>query len=92
MLFPCDPDGTESSTAQRGRDVPMVTKAARKQVLTASKGSTGKPVVDCRSGLFGNLELNRSAGFPLDHRRVILHSATDAHAAQPEAPREVATP
>ncbi len=45
------------------RDVRMITKSARKQVLTASEGSTGKPVLDCRSGLFGNLELDPACRF-----------------------------
>jgi hypothetical protein len=73
------------------RDVRMIIKAAREQVLTASEGSTGKPVVDCRSGLFGNLELDRPAGFSLDHCGAVLHSATNAHVAHPE-PHQVATP
>jgi len=41
--------------------------------------------------LFGNLELNRSAGFPLDHGGAILNAASDAHVAYPQ-PHEIATP
>jgi hypothetical protein len=41
--------------------------------------------------LFGDLELNRSAGFPLDYRGAVLHPAPDAYVAHPE-PHEVAAP
>jgi hypothetical protein len=41
--------------------------------------------------LFGDFELDRSAGFPLDHRGAVPDSAPDAHIADLE-PHEVAAP
>jgi len=74
-----------------GRDVLLIMNAAWEEVLGAPWGLIGKPIADCCSGLFGDLELDRPAGFSLDYRGTVLHPAPDAHVAHPE-PHEVAAP
>jgi hypothetical protein len=54
-------------------------KAAREEVLPVSWNAIGDPIADCCSGLFGDFELDRSAGFPLDYRGAVPDSAPDAH-------------
>jgi hypothetical protein len=66
-------------------------KAAWEEVLTVSWGGIGQPVADCRSGLFGYFELDRSASFPLDYRGPVLYPAADAYVVHPEL-HEIATP
>ena len=73
------------------RDVRLVMKAARKEVLAFPWSGIGQPIADCCSGLFGDLELDRPAGFLLDYRGAVLHSVSDAYVAHPE-PHEVAAP
>jgi hypothetical protein len=48
-------------------------KAARKEVLAVPWGGIGQQIADCCSGLFGDLELDRSPGFLLDYRGAVLH-------------------
>jgi len=74
-----------------GREVLQIMNAAWKEVLRASWGRMGKPIADCCSGLLGDLELDRPAGFPLDYRGTVLHPASHAHVAHLE-PHEVAAP
>ena len=73
------------------RDVRLVMKAAREEVLPVHWNAIGDPIAECCSGLFGDFELDRSAGFPLDHRGAVPDSASDAHVADLE-PHEVTAP
>jgi hypothetical protein len=73
------------------RDVRLVMKAARKEILAVLWGGIGQPIADCCSGLFGDLELDRPPRFLLDYRGAVLHSVSDAYVAHPE-PHEVAAP
>jgi hypothetical protein len=61
------------------RDVRLVMKAAREEVLPVSWNAIGDPIADCCSGLFGDFELERSASFPLNYRGAVPDSAPDAH-------------
>jgi hypothetical protein len=73
------------------RDVRLIMKAAREEVLPVPWNAIGDPIADCCSGLFGDFELDRSAGFPLDHRGAVPDSAPDAHVVDLE-PHEVTAP
>ena len=73
------------------RNVRLVIEAARKEVVIVPWSGIGQPIVDCCSGLFGDLELDRPPGFLLDYGGAVLHSVPDAYVAHPE-PHEVATP
>jgi hypothetical protein len=73
------------------RDVRLVMKTAREEVLPVPWNAIGDPIADCCSGLFGDFELDRSAGFPLDHRGAVPNSAPDAYVADLE-PHEVTAP
>jgi hypothetical protein len=73
------------------RDVRLIMKAAREEVLPVPWNAIGDPIADCCSGLFGDFELDRSAGFPLDHRGTVPDSAPDAHVVDLE-PHEVTAP
>ena len=53
--------------------------AARKEVVAVPWGGIGQPIADCCSGLFGDLELDRPAGFLLDYRGAVPYLATNAH-------------
>jgi hypothetical protein len=66
-------------------------KAAREEVLPVRWNAIGDPIAECRSGLFSDFELDRSAGFPLDYRGAVPDSAPDAHVADLE-PNEVTAP
>ena len=65
--------------------------AAWEEVLSVSWDRIGKPIANCCSRLFGDLELDRPARFPLDYRGSVLHPVPDAHVAYPQ-PHEVAAP
>ena len=56
-----DPTMDGTSVLPR-RDVRLVMKAARKEVLAVPWGGIGQPIADCCSGLFSDLELDRPAG------------------------------
>ena len=71
------------------RYMPLTAQAAREKV-SASARRMYEPIQDCRSGLFGDLELDRPAGLPLDDRRPVLHAVPDTYIANPEY--EVAAP
>jgi hypothetical protein len=73
------------------RDVRLVMKAAREEVLRVAWNAIGDPIADCCSGLFGDFKLDRSAGFPLDHRGTVPDPATDTHIVDLE-PHEVTAP
>jgi hypothetical protein len=73
------------------RDVRLIMKAAREEVLPVPWNAIGDPIADCCSGLFGDFELDRSAGFPLDHCGAVPDSAPDAHVVDLE-PHEVTAP
>jgi hypothetical protein len=73
------------------RDVWLVMKSAREEVLPVRWNAIGDPIAECRSGLFSDFELDRSAGFPLDYRGAVPDSAPDAHVADLE-PNEVTAP
>ena len=73
------------------RDVRLVMKAAREEVLPVRWNAIGDPIAECCSGLFSDFELDRSAGFPLDYRGAVPDSAPDAHVADLE-PNEVTAP
>jgi hypothetical protein len=51
------------------RDVRLIMKAAREEKLPVSKDTVRKPVADRRSGLFGDLELDRPASLLLGNTR-----------------------
>jgi hypothetical protein len=67
----------------------LTANAARKEVSAVSACSMCLPISDCGPRLFGDLELDRPAGLPLDDRHSVLHPAAEAHVANPE-PHEVA--
>ena len=73
------------------RDVRLLMKAARKEVLAVPWGGIGQPIADCCSGMLSDLELDWPPGFLLDYRGSVLHSVSDAYVAHPE-PHEVAAP
>ena len=64
-------------------------KATWEEALPRS--GTGKPIADCCSGLFGDLELDGSAGFPLDHHGAVPYSVPDAHVVDLK-PHEITAP
>jgi hypothetical protein len=72
------------------RDVRLVMKAAREQVLLGPKLGTGYPVADRRPGLLGDLELDRPARFLLDYGSTVPYLSPDTYVLHPE-PHEVAT-
>jgi hypothetical protein len=74
-----------------GRHMRLTAKTAREKVLAVSARSVCQPIADCCSGLFGDLELDRSAGLLLDDRHPILNPDPDADIADPK-PQEVAAP
>jgi type I restriction enzyme M protein len=61
------------------------------ELLPVPWNAVGDPVADCCSGLFGDFELDRSAGFPLDHRGTVPDPVPDAHVVDLE-PHEVTAP
>jgi hypothetical protein len=69
----------------------LIMNAAWEEVLSVSWDRIGKPIANCCSRLFGDLELDRPARFPLDYRGSVLHPVPDAHVAYPQ-PHEVAAP
>jgi hypothetical protein len=76
------------------RDVRPVMKAARRgtaHFLDRYWPDMTHPIADCCSGLLGDLELDRSAGLPLDHRGAVPDSAPDAHVVDLE-PHEATAP
>jgi hypothetical protein len=80
----------DASVLPRGyMRLPM--KAAWEEVFPVFWSGVGQPVTDCRSGLFGYFELDRSASFPLDYRGPVLYPAAAACVVHPEL-HEIATP
>src|SRR5580700_5485770 len=73
------------------RNVRPIAEAAREEKRAFSYGAQGEPVVDRRSGLFGDLKLDRPTRFLLDHGGAVRHSATSAHIVDAQ-PHEIATP
>jgi hypothetical protein len=72
------------------RDVRLVMKAAREQVLLGPKLGTGYPIADRRPGLLGDLELDRPGRFLLDHGSTVPYLRSDTYVLHSE-PHEVAT-
>jgi hypothetical protein len=68
-----------------GRDVRLAAQAAGEQELAASVRPIGEPIADCRPRLFGDLELDRPAGFPLNDRGTVSHLAANANVVDAQA-------
>jgi hypothetical protein len=71
------------------RDVRLVMKAAREQVLLGPKLGTGYPIADRRPGLLGDLELDRPTGFLLNNSSAVANMPSHAYVVDPE-PHKVA--
>src|SRR5260370_9066832 len=61
-----------------GREVRLRPEAAREEVVSVSGVDFGKPGSDRGSGLFGNFELDRSAGLLLNNRGAVSDPAAGA--------------
>jgi hypothetical protein len=72
------------------RDVLPAPKAARKEVLAVFRIDGGEPFTDRHSGLLSDLELDRSAGFALDHSGAVLDLVPNTPVTHSK-PHEVAT-
>ena len=73
------------------RKVRLFAEPAREQILAHASTEDGQPFDDRAARLLGDLELHRSAGLFLDHRRSIPNSPGCEHVINPQ-PRQVASP
>ena len=73
------------------RQVRLSPQTARKQISALASVDGGEPLADSNAGLFGDFELNRSAGLFLDYRCSIANPPACAHVVDLE-PNEVAAP
>jgi hypothetical protein len=73
------------------RQVRLSPQTAWEQISALASVDGGEPLADSNTGLFGDFELNRSAGLLLDYRRSIANPPARAHVVDLE-PNEVAAP
>jgi hypothetical protein len=73
------------------RQVRLSPQTAWEQISPLARVDGGEPLAYSNAGLFGDFELNRSAGLLLDYRRSIANPPACAHILDLE-PNEVAAP
>lgn len=78
----------DSSVLSR-RDIRQATEAAREKELAACWPAVGKPIADRRSGLLGDLKLDRPLGFLLNNSSAVANMSSDAKVVDPE-PHKIA--
>src|SRR5262252_6521438 len=70
--------GMDDARTLPGREVRLRPEATQEQVLSTSAADLRQPVLNRRSGLLGDFELNRSPRLLLDHGAAVSAPATDA--------------